>query len=123
MSDQLRRSLARLAKNGENFALMTSFDLENVNPKSQNLHQKDFLCGSTHPHSFVFLARLGAEIAWGHYIPPSPGCIMLRPSPVRVLTLAGQALFHDVWTAGVDDTTSPANSLLWHIETPNVLGM
>ena len=42
---QLKQSPARLTKNGEIFALMTSFDLENVDPRSRNLHQQKFLCG------------------------------------------------------------------------------
>ena len=66
---QLKRCSARLAKNGENFALMMTFDLENIDPKSLNLHQKEFLCKPT-PPSLVFLASLGAEIADGHIMPP-----------------------------------------------------
>ena len=52
---------------------MTSFDLEDVDLGSPNLHHKEFLCGPTHPQSFVFLAFLGAEIAGGgaEYAPPS----------------------------------------------------
>ena len=51
---------------------MTSFDLEDVDLGSPNLHHKEFLCGPTHPQSFVFLAFLGAEIAGGgaEYAPP-----------------------------------------------------
>ena len=38
------------------------------------------------PPNLVFLAFLGAEIAWGHYMPPPPpGRIILRPFPARVL--------------------------------------
>ena len=49
---QLKWCPARCTKNGENFALMTSFDLENVDLRYQNLHQKEFLCGPTHPLSY-----------------------------------------------------------------------
>ena len=38
-------------------------DLENVDPRSRALHHQEFLCEHTHHPSFVFLARLGAEIA------------------------------------------------------------
>ena len=62
---------------------MTSFDLANVDQKSRNLHQKEFICGPTHPASWVILALLGAEIAGGHYMPP-PGRVILGPSPVRM---------------------------------------
>ena len=79
--DRLKQSAARLTKKCENFALMTSFDLEDVDLRSPNLHHKEFLCWSTHPPSFVFLAFLGAEIAGGaEYVPP-PGRVILRPSP------------------------------------------
>ena len=67
------------------FALMTSFDLEDVDLGSPNLHHKEFLCGPTHPRRFVFLAFLGADIAGGQNMPPSPGCVILRPSPGDVL--------------------------------------
>ena len=43
----------------------TSFDLEDVDLGSPNLHHKEFLCGPTHSPSFMFLALLGAEIAKG----------------------------------------------------------
>ena len=64
---QLRRCLTLLSKNGENFAFMTSFDLENVysRSRSQNLHQKEFLCEPTHSPSLLFLAPLPAERAGG----------------------------------------------------------
>ena len=42
---------------------MTSFDLDDVGLGSPNLHHKEFLCGPTHPPSFVFLAFLGADEA------------------------------------------------------------
>ena len=47
---------ARLTKQCEHFALTTSFDLraENIDPKSQNLHQREFLCGPTHPQVLCF---------------------------------------------------------------------
>ena len=64
---------------------MTSFDLEDVDLGSPNLHHKEFLCGPTHPPSFVFLAFLGAEIAGGQNMPPPPGRVILRPSPGDVL--------------------------------------
>ena len=51
------------SKNGENFALMTSFDLENVDRRSHNLHRREFLGGLTYPPSLVFLTFLGVEIA------------------------------------------------------------
>ena len=66
---------------------MTSFNLKDVDLGSPNLHHKEFLCGPTHPPSFVFLAFLGAEIAGGaEYAPPPPGRVILRPSPGDVLT-------------------------------------
>ena len=45
---QLKRSPARLTKNGETIAVMTSFNLENADPMSRNLHQKE-LCEPTFP--------------------------------------------------------------------------
>ena len=66
----------------ENFAMMTSFDLENIDLGSPNLDPKEFLYGPTYPLYFVFLALTGAEIAGGGQIlPPSPpGRVILRPS-------------------------------------------
>ena len=66
---------------------MTSFDLENVGPKSRNFHQKEFLCGPTHSPSLVFLDLPGAEVA-GDIICPLPGRVILRPFAGRVLTRA-----------------------------------
>ena len=60
---------------------MTSFDLENVDLRSQNLRQKDCLCL---PPSVVSLALLGAEIAGGHYMPPSRACKSQTLSSARV---------------------------------------
>ena len=54
--DRLKQNAACLTKKCENFALMTSFDLEDVDLGSPKLHHKEFLCGPTHPASFVFLA-------------------------------------------------------------------
>ena len=72
MPERLKQSAASLTKKCENFALMTSFDLEDVDLASPNLHHKEFLCGPTHPPSFVFLAFLGDEIAGGgQNMPPS----------------------------------------------------
>ena len=53
---------------------MKSFDLEDVDLRSPNLHHIEFYAGllSTHPPSFVFLAFLGAEIAGGRICPPFP---------------------------------------------------
>ena len=65
---------------------MTSFDLENVNPRSRNSHQKEFLCGSTHPQVWFFYSFSGSRDSRGHYMPPPPpGRLILRPSPARVL--------------------------------------
>ena len=61
---------------------MTSFNLENVDPKSRSFHQKEFFYGPTHRWSFVFVALLGGELAG------PPGHVILRPSPMRVFTLA-----------------------------------
>ena len=69
--DRLKQSTARLTKKCEFFALMTSFDLENNDLGSQNLYDKEFLCGPTHSPIFVFLAFLGAEIAGGRICLPS----------------------------------------------------
>ena len=63
---------------------MTSFDLEDVDLGSPNMHHEKLLCGLTYPPSFVFLAFLGAEIAGGRICPP-PGRVILRPSPGDVL--------------------------------------
>ena len=60
MIGQLKRYPARLTKNGENFAFMTTFELENIDPRSRPL-----------PPSLVFLALLGAKIARGDIMPPS----------------------------------------------------
>ena len=82
----LKRCPARLTENGEHFALMTSFDLEHVDPRSRNLNQKDFLCGSTQPPNLVFLALLEAEIAREalYYMPPSRARISQTPSSARI---------------------------------------
>ena len=71
----------------ENFAIMTSFDLENIDLGSPNLHLKQFLYGPTYPLRFVFLAFTGAEIAGegADSAPPPPGRLILRPSPGSVL--------------------------------------
>ena len=45
--------------------MMTSFDDENIDLGSPNLHLKELLYKPTHPPNFVFLAITGAEIAWG----------------------------------------------------------
>ena len=37
------------------------------------------------PPSLVFLVFPETEIAGGHYMPPSPGRVILRPSAARVL--------------------------------------
>ena len=75
---QLKRCTACLTKNGKHFALMTSFDIKNVDPRSQNLHQEEFLCGlPPPPPGWVFLGLLGAEI----------GSVILRPSPSSLQTL------------------------------------
>ena len=63
---------------------MTSFDLEDVDLGSPNLHHKEVLYEPTQPPSFVFLAFLGAEIGGGRICPP-PGRVILRPSPGDVL--------------------------------------
>ena len=68
--DRLKQSAARFGKKCKHFALMTSLDLEVVDPRSPNLYHKEFLCGPTHPPSFVFLTLLGAEIAGGRICPP-----------------------------------------------------
>ena len=44
----------------EHFAMMTSFNLENISLESPNLHLVEFLYGPTYPASFVFLAFTGA---------------------------------------------------------------
>ena len=49
----------------ENFAMMTLFDLENVDLGSPNLHFKEFLYGPTYHRNFVFLTLAEAEIAGG----------------------------------------------------------
>ena len=69
----------------ENFAIMTSFDLQNIDLGSPNLHLKEFLYGPTYPPYFVFLALTGAEIAGGRFCQPPPGRVILRPSPGSVL--------------------------------------
>ena len=49
----------------ENFALITSFDLENGYLRTLNFHLKEFLYEPTYPPNFVFLTLTGAEIAGG----------------------------------------------------------
>ena len=55
------------------FAIMTSFDLENIDLGSQNLCLKEFLYRHTYPPNFVFLALTGAKIAGvgGRFCPAS----------------------------------------------------
>ena len=74
VSGQLKRRPAPKPKMAKKIALMTSFDLENVETRSRTLHQKDFLWEPTHPQSWIFLALLGAEIAGGisNYMPLPP---------------------------------------------------
>ena len=74
---------------------MTSFDLKDDDLGSPNLHHNEFLCGPTEPLSFVFLAFLGAEIAGVAEYAPSPGRVILRPSPGDVLRY--QFIFDDLW--------------------------
>ena len=50
-----------------NSALMTSFDLESVHPRSRNFTRKVLMRAL--PPRFVFLAFLGAEIAGGQQRP------------------------------------------------------
>ena len=47
----------------EHFAMMTSFDLVNIDLGSLNLHRRVFIQAYRPPLNFVFLAVAGAEIA------------------------------------------------------------
>ena len=82
---QLKRCSARLTKNGESFALMTSFDLENIDLRPPNLHQKELLCGPTPPPNFGVSSSIGSRYSRGHYM-PHPGRVILILSLARVLT-------------------------------------
>ena len=44
---------------------MTSFDLEDIDPRSWKLHQSEFTMGPPFPPNFVILAITGAEISGG----------------------------------------------------------
>ena len=56
---QPKRGPARLTKNVETFAFMKSFDFENADPRSRNLHHKELLCEPPLPiPSFVSLVVL-----------------------------------------------------------------
>ena len=57
-------------KKVRNLALETSFDLENMDLESPNLHLKEFLYGPTYHSNFVFLVFTGADIAGGQIVPP-----------------------------------------------------
>ena len=85
---------------------MTSFDLRNVDPRSPNLHEREFLCGSTHLPSLAFLAPLGAEIPGGIICPPA-GCVIISPSPAHVLIV----LF---WTASKPNFQTPQHETPLH---------
>ena len=60
-----------LKQKGENVAFMRSFDLENVDPNSRNLHQKEFLCGPLPPPSLFQLFWEPRQKWGGHYMSPS----------------------------------------------------
>ena len=49
----------------ENFAVVTSFDLEDVDLGSPNLHSKEFPTGPSCLPNLVILAPTGAEIVGG----------------------------------------------------------
>ena len=72
--------------------MIASFDHENIDLGSPNLHLKELLYGPTYPPNFVFLAHTGAEIAGGGVTdstpPPLPGRVILRPSPGSVKDIA-----------------------------------
>ena len=61
--------IQRFTKKCEIFALMTSFDLDDVDLVSPDLHHKEVWCGPTHPTSFVFLTFMGTKIAGGRISP------------------------------------------------------
>ena len=44
---------------------LTSFDLEDIDPRSWKLHQSEFTMGPPFPPNFVILAITGAEISGG----------------------------------------------------------
>ena len=95
--EQLNWSPALLTGECENCAMMTPFNLENIDLGSPNLRVKDFLYGSTYPTNFVFLALTGAEIAGGggQILPLAlPGSVTLRPSPGSVVNINPSAKCH-----------------------------
>ena len=98
---QVKQSPARLTKNGESFSLMMPFDLENVDPRTQNLHQKEFLCASIYVPSLVFLGTL--------YAPPSRTGNSQTLCSARVNPHPGRAF----------SITRPGrgNATPWHFET------
>ena len=72
-AERLNWNPALLNGTCENFAMMTSFYLENIDLGSQNLHLTEFLYEPTYPPNFVFLALTGAVIAvGGRFCPPPP---------------------------------------------------
>ena len=92
--ERLNWSPALLTGRRENFAMMTSFDYENINLGSPNLHLKEFLYGPTYSPDFVFLALTGAEITGGRFCPPPPppGRVILRPSSESMLNSKAKSL-------------------------------
>ena len=51
---------------------LTSFDIEDIDPRSCKLYTKEFPANPAQPSTFVFLAPLGAEIEGGN-LPPFQG--------------------------------------------------
>ena len=70
--DRLKQSAARLTKKCENFALITSFDLEDVDLGSPNLHHKKFLCGPIYPRKFRVSSVSGSRDSRGQNMRPLP---------------------------------------------------
>ena len=86
--ERLNCNPALLIGKCKHFAMMTSFDLKNIDLGTYVLHLKDFIYGPTYPANCMFLAFTGAEIAGGGgrlCPPPFPGRVILRPSPGSVL--------------------------------------
>ena len=76
--------------------MMTSFDLDNFDLGSPNLHLKEFLYEPTYPLNFVFLAFMGAEIAGGsRFCPPSRARNSQTLSRKRVNPIHNAKMFCD----------------------------
>ena len=72
---EIMSSIGRSTFELQNSYHLTSFDLEDIDPRSWKLHQSEFTMGPPFPPNFVILAITGAEISGGGGVNRPPGRI------------------------------------------------